>query len=49
MARCLPQIEIEHVWSDYFLEASDSVLFFNHIHEVVVDFSTFRVPECTTG
>ena len=46
VTRSFPQLKIEHIWRNNLLETTDSVLFSNQIHKLVVNKSTFWVEEC---
>ena len=48
VTRSLPQLQVENIWGNDFLETSNSVLLSDEIHEPVVNMSTFWIHERTT-
>lgn len=48
MSRSFPKFKIENVRRDDFLISSNTILIFNHVNKLVVDYSSHRVLEGTT-
>ena len=43
-----PKLKVENVGSNYFVVAADTILLSDHVHKLIVDFSSVRIEECTS-